>query len=88
MNVVLNVKNTSKVLKPTKDSVMIYDGKDWYVTTKETLFKEWTDLLKQCNNKIEELERQHTEFKIEVSSQLREMTELIHTLFKTKGEDL
>ena len=88
MNVVLNVKNTSKVLKPTKNSVMLYDGKDWYITTKEKLFEEWLDLLNQCNNKLEELEQQHTEFKREVSSQLREMTELIHTLFEAKGEDL
>lgn len=88
MNVVLNVKNTSKVLKPTKNSVMLYDGKEWYITTKEKLFEEWLDLLNQCNNKLEELEQQHTEFKREVSSQLREMTELIHTLFETKGEDL
>lgn len=88
MNVVLNIKNTSKVIKPTKNSVLLYDGKDWYITTKEKLFEEWTNLLSQCDSKLEELENQNTEFKREVGQQLKQMTDLIHKLFEAKGEDL
>lgn len=88
MKVVLSVKNNSKVIKPIENNVILYDGKQWYVTTKEKLFEEWTSLLNECNSKLEDLEKQNTEFKKEVSSQLKEMTELIQKLFETKGEDL
>lgn len=88
MNVVLNIKNTSKVIKPTKNSVILYDGKDWYVTTKEDLFKEWTDLLQKCDNKFADMEVQNTKFKSEVGKQLKQMTDLIQQLFETKGENL
>ena len=88
MKVVLSVKNTSKIMKPSENSVILYDGEQWYVTTKEKLFKEWTDLLAQSTQKLQDLEEQNTQFKREVGSQLREMTELIHTLFEAKGEDL
>ncbi|MCR4661693.1 MAG: hypothetical protein K5765_06840 [Clostridia bacterium] len=88
MNVALTVKNTSKILKPTKDDVLIYDGKMWYVTTKEDLFKEWTKLLNEANEKIQQLEKQNLEFKKEVGLELQQMTNLIAQLFEHKGENL
>ena len=88
MKVVLSVKNTSKIINPSENDVILYDGKQWYVTTKEEMFKEWTVLLNQANQKLQDLEDQNTQFKKEVGSQLREMTELIHKLFEAKGENL
>lgn len=88
MNVVLNIKNTSKIIKPTKNSVILYDGKDWYVTTKEELLKECSELLKKCNSTLEEYKQENTEFKKDVGKQLKQMTDLIQKLFETKGENL
>ena len=89
MDVVLSVKNMSKVIKPTTNSVILFDGKDWYVTTKEHLFKEFTKLLNDCNNKLAELEQQNSDFKRAVSEELKEMTDLIQRLFdNTQGENL
>ena len=84
MEIVLTVKNSHKIFKPTKDDVILYDGKIWYVTTKEQLFKEWTDLLKKSNAKLEELEQQNKDFKLEVSRDLKEMSDLIEQLFTNK----
>ena len=88
MKVVLSVKNTSKIIKPTENDVILYDGEQWYVTTKQKLFKEWTDLLAQTKAKLAELEQQNSDFKREVGIQLSQMTELIQRLFETQGEDL
>ena len=88
MNVVLNIKNTSKIIKPTKNSVILCDGKDWYVTTKEELLKECSDLLKKCKITLEEQKQENTEFKKDVGKQLKQMTDLIQQLFETKGENL
>lgn len=89
MDVVLSVKNMSKVFKPTVDNVMLFDGKQWYITTKQDLFKEFTNLLNQCNSKLVELEQQNANFKREVALELKDMTDLIQTLFdNTQGENL
>jgi hypothetical protein len=88
MKVVLEVKNTSKIIKPTENDVILYDGKQWFVTTKQILFKDWNKLLNQCEKKLADLEKQNSDFKREVGLQLKEMTELIQKLFEAKGEDL
>lgn len=88
MKVVLEVKNTSKIIKPTENDVILYDGKQWFVTTKQILFKDWNKLLSQCEKKLADLEKQNSDFKREVGLQLKEMTELIQKLFEAKGEDL
>lgn len=88
MKVVLEVKNTSKIIKPTENDVILYDGKQWFVTTKQILFKDWNKLLDQCEKKLADLEKQNSDFKREVGLQLKEMTELIQKLFEAKGEDL
>ncbi len=88
MKVVLSVRNTSKVTKPIKDSVIIYDGEEWYVTTKEQLFKDFHDLYSKCNEKLETLEKQNLDFKKEISSQIKEMADLVEKLLKLKGDNL
>lgn len=76
MKTVLDIKNMGGVMKPEKNNVIMYDGKEWYVTTKQDLFKEY-------NKKIEELEKmieENKKFKKDVSAQLVEMSEIIKTL--------
>ena len=88
MQVVLTVKNTHKIIEPIKNNVILYDGKDWYVTTKEKLFEEWTELINQCRQDLANLKQENLEFKQDVSQQLLEMTELIHRLLELQGDKL
>lgn len=88
MDVVLRVKNTSKIMKPTKNDVILFDGNQWYVTTKEQLYKEWTELYQNCAEKLATMEQENSDFKNEVGMQLQEMTNLIHKLFEVKGDNL
>ena len=88
MQVVLTVKNTHKIIEPSKNSVILYDGKNWYVTTKEKLFEEWTALINKCQQELVKLQNENAQFKSDVSQQLLEMTSLIQKLFDLKGEDL
>ena len=80
IKVALNIKNGSKVFKPTEGSLILYDGKDWYVTTKEDLFKEYdehfADKIAECNQKIEEI----TVLKQELAAQMVEYSEMIKTI--------
>lgn len=77
MKIILNVKNTTKIIKPSSDNVILYDGKDWYVTTKQELFKEYNSKLKEFERVIEE----NKEFKKEVAAQIVEMSNLIKSLY-------
>ncbi len=86
MQVVLTVKNTSKVLKPTKDNVLLYDGHMWYVTTKADLLKETNDLLKECQETLEALKQQNLDFKAEVASQVKQMSDAILQIIALKEQ--
>ena len=88
MKVALTIKNTGKVIKPVANDVIIYDGHEWYITTKEKLFKEWTSLLNECNKTLEDTKKENKAFKSEVGEQLKEMTDLIHKLLNLKGDNL
>lgn len=76
MKTVLDVKNMSGVMKPNVNNVILYNGKEWYVTTKQDLFREYDKKIKELEKLIEE----NAKFKKEVSSQLAEMSEIIKTL--------
>lgn len=82
MKTVLDIKNVSKVLKPTQDNVVLFDGKEWYVTTKQSLFKEYDEKIAR----LEQLEEENKIFKKDVATQLIEMSELIKKLYSKKGE--
>ena len=77
MKILLDVKNVSKALKPSPENVMLFDGKDWYVTTKQQLFKEYDEKIAELDLMIKE----NKEFKKNVASQLLEMSELIKNLY-------
>lgn len=86
MKIALTVKNSSKVLKPTENDVIIYDGEDWYVTTKDKLLEESNHLLQNCKNELEKLKKENADFKREVASQLLQMSKLIEKLYGGQGE--
>lgn len=77
MKVVLEVKNISKVVKPSTNHVMLYDGKQWYITTKQDLFKEYDEKIKE----LELLKKENEKFKKDVLSQLMKMGEIIKKLY-------
>ena len=58
MKLGLEIKNTGRAIRPSKNDVILYDGRQWYIITKEELFKEFEERLnskeKELNNKIEE----------------------------------
>ena len=66
MKIGLEIKNPKKAIRPSRNDVILFDGKEWYVTTKEELFKEFEgrlnakekeldDKIAECNQKILEL---------------------------------
>ena len=83
----LNVKNGSKIMKPKQGDVIIYDGKDWYVTTKDDIFREYQskvdDKLKEINEKLSLME----EYKREISSQMTTMSDAIKNFIQLQGEN-
>ena len=86
MQVVLNVKNASKLVKPTSDSVLLYNGKNWYVTTKEEILKEIRGLLSECRETLEAQKQDNEEFKRKVSAEIKEMADSIVDVFEVKQE--
>jgi len=82
----LNIKNGSKVFKPKPGDVIIFDGKDWYITTKDDIFKEYQD---KVNAKLREVDikLQETEnFKTEISEQMVELGETIRKFINLQGD--
>ena len=86
MKIGLEIKNISRAIKPKKDDVIIFDGKEWYITTKKDLFKEYEDKidakLEQFNNMIVS----NANFKKEISGQMVKLSETIKKFIKTQGE--
>jgi len=87
MKLGLEIKNPKKAIKPTKNDVIVFDGKEWYVTTKEDLFKEFderltkkeeeiSDKIEECNQKISEMNK----LKVNVAKQLLQFGEIITSL--------
>ena len=87
MRLALEIKNPGKVIKPSKNDVVIYNGKEWYITTKEDLFKEFeerlskkekeiNDKIKECNEKIAEINT----LKADVAKQLLTFGEIVRDL--------
>lgn len=87
MKVALNIKNMKKAIRPANDDVIIFDGKDWYITTKETLFKEYQDKvdakIAEVNAKVAEMEA----YKRETSSQIAELAKVIKQFVQMEGDN-
>ena len=81
MKIALTVKNSSRVIKPMENDVIIYDGEIWYVTTKEKLLEESNKLLAKCKEELENMKNEQAAFKRQVAEQLLQMSQLIETLY-------
>lgn len=73
LKVGLEIKNGSKIFKPSKGDIIIFDGKEWYVTTKDDIFAEVNAKMQTMENELQLMR----EFKSEVSSQIAEMGKII-----------
>lgn len=86
VKICLEVKNGSKIFKPKKGDVVIYDGKDWYVTTKEDIFKEYQEKVDAKLNQVEQKLIEIRQFKGEISGQMAELGSLVRDFIKSQGE--
>lgn len=82
----LNIKNGSKVMKPKEGDAIIFDGKDWYVTTKDAIFKEYQEKvdakLEQVQEKLVDMEN----YKKDISQQMKTMSEAIKKFVNLQGD--
>ena len=86
MKIGLDVKNISRAIKPKKNDVIIFDGKEWYVTTKKDLFDEYEQKLDEKLKELESLIKDNAIFKKEISGQIVKMSKTIRDFIKTQGE--
>lgn len=84
MEVVLDIKNVPKVMNPTVDAVITYDGKKWYLTTKETLLTDAYKLIEKAKEELENIKKENKDFKTEVAHQMYEMSEIIKKLYEVE----
>ena len=82
MEVMLDIKNVPKVMKPTENDVIVFNGKQWYITTKESLLKDAYKLIEEAKQELEKLKKENKEFKSSVSSQLVIMSDAIKKLYE------
>lgn len=88
MRVALEIRNLSKLKKPTENDVIIFDGKEWYITTKEEILKEANDLLLECKQELANMKKENKEFKQQTSKDILELTNTVRSLLELKGEKL
>jgi hypothetical protein len=81
MEVILDIKNVPKAMNPTHDNVIIFDGSTWYLTTKQDLMADAYKLLDECKTELEKLKEENQNFKNEVNSQLKIMSNAIKKLY-------
>ena len=84
MEVILDVKGVSKVMNPTQDNVIAFDGKKWYLTSKESLLADSYKILKETKQELEKIKAENQEFRQKVAKQLFDMSELIKKLYKAE----
>ena len=86
LKVGLEIKNGSRVLKPKKGDIVIFDGKEWYVTTKNDIFREYQEKvdakIAEVNAKVAEME----EYKRETAAQIAEMANVIKQFVELEGD--
>lgn len=88
MKVALDIKNMSRLIKPTENDVIIYDGKQWYVTTKGDLLKEAHDMVEECRRTLNEIKAENQEFKRQTSKDINDLVDTTRKLLDLKGDNL
>ncbi len=84
MEVILDIKNVPKAIKPTKNDVIVFNGKQWYLTDKESLLGEAYALVEAAKQNLERIKEENNAFKAQVAKQLYDMSELIKQLYEVK----
>ena len=82
----LNIKNGSKVFKPKPGDVIIFDGKDWYVTTKDDIFREYQMKMDAMLTQIGEELKSIREFKVDIANQMTKMGEAVRKFIIFEGD--
>lgn len=77
MKINLEVKNPGKALRPSKNDIILYDGKQWYVTTKEELFREFYNRLEAKEKQVDHKLRECDDKIVEMNEQRRKNAEQI-----------
>jgi hypothetical protein len=88
MRIAIDVKNMSKMKEPSANDVIVYDGRQWYVTTKDDILKEANEALSKCEKTLARLEAENREFKQQTSKDIIEIANTTKKLLKMKEGDL
>lgn len=88
MRIAIDVKNMSRMKEPSANDVIVYDGRQWYVTTKDDILKEANETLSKCEKTLARLEAENQEFKQQTSKDIIEIAETTKKLLKMKEGDL
>ena len=75
MKAVFEVKSVNRLNHLNPNDILIYDGKTWYVTTKEDLFKKEVAYLEECKKSLNEVKQEVIDFKKDVAGQIKEISE-------------
>ena len=80
MKIVLNVKD-KRAFNPIKNDVIIFDGKEWYITTKEEILKESLDLLNETRDELNKIIEENSDFKKDVADQILTISEVVRQMY-------
>lgn len=88
MRIAIDVKNMSRMKEPSANDVIVYDGRQWYVTTKDDILKEANETLSKCEKTLARLEAENQEFKQQTSKDIIEIAETTKKLLKMKEGEI
>ena len=88
MKIVIDIKSSSKTQSFNKNDVILYDGKQWYVTTMESLCdnleKKYNETISKLEKTIYRLEKNYADFLLSYNEQNAKLLPIIEKLL---GED-
>ena len=82
MEVILDIKNIPKVMNPTQNDIIVFDGKTWYLTTKQDLLEDAYKLIAKAKEELENLKDENESFKDQVNEQLSFMSDAIRKIYE------
>lgn len=87
MEVIIKVKNISRVFNHKQGDVIVCDGKDWYITTKEDILKDAYNLIEECKAELDKTKAENAEFKKTCAKQIKDLSDAIQILLKDREEN-